>query len=100
MNGYLRRLVDRATSNKELENNKIGKYSITPQHGKDLFQYIVNRDIGWFNKIHLCTISIDSLLKTVTVGFNREFQINREVQQLHDFFYNEYCDFDITFKNI
>ena len=37
---YLERLIERATdSSLDLENNQIGSFAITPQHGSNLFVY-------------------------------------------------------------
>lgn len=54
---YLNRLITRATDTSlDLENNKIGAYRISPQHGTNIYVYHIYKrtDI----ERHICTITI------------------------------------------
>ena len=51
---YLYRLLDQATdTTKDKENNRIGKYRITPQHGINVAKFIIYKQFE-----HLATIDI------------------------------------------
>lgn len=55
---YLSKLINRATDgNLNLENNIIGNYKIAPQHGNNLYVYIIHKRYGIYEK-HICTINI------------------------------------------
>jgi hypothetical protein len=99
--GYLKRLIERATDTElNLENNRIGNYRITPQHGNVLVYHIFKIDDFKRTSNHFCEINIDPDLKTLNVGLVKDETNRRETEQLHDFFYNAYFDFNITFENI
>lgn len=56
---YLYRLLNRATSNPLFENNIIGNYKITPQHGVNIFIYHIYKLIN--NKeTHYLTVKISN----------------------------------------
>jgi hypothetical protein len=99
--GYLKRLIERATDTElNLENNRIGNYRITPQHGNVLVYHILKINDFKRTSNHFSEIKIDPDLKKVNVGLVKDKTNNKEIEQLHDFFHNAYCDFNITFENI
>jgi len=60
---YLHRLIERATDTSlDLENNKIGKYRITPQHG-NVYVYHIYKDDKRNRENHICTITIDPYIR-------------------------------------
>jgi hypothetical protein len=99
--GYLFRLINRATDTMfQLENNRIGNYRITPQHGNVLVYHIYKINDKARTSNHFCTITIDTELKTVNVGIVKAYQTTNDVEQLMDFFGNQYSEFDTNLENI
>lgn len=55
---YLQKLISRAV-NQEAENNKIGKYSISPEHGTNVYKYQVKKDNQYLATIRIYGLNID-----------------------------------------
>jgi hypothetical protein len=61
---YLERLIEQATDKDlDLENNKIGKYTITPQHGSDIYVWHIYKEVPHkrfhSHNVHISTITVD-----------------------------------------
>ncbi len=55
---YLQRLITLAVEGQK-ENNKVGKYSISPQHGTNVFKYQINKNNEYFVTITMYGLQID-----------------------------------------
>jgi hypothetical protein len=103
---YLEKLIERATdTNLDLENNQIGSYRITPQHGLDLAIYHIYKDNcrphysrgRKFNNQHVCTIEIFD--NKVRCRVNDDYLVQREVNNIMNVLNNLYSTFDIKIIN-
>jgi uncharacterized pyridoxamine 5'-phosphate oxidase family protein len=108
---YLERLIERATdTNLDLENNRIGNYSITPQHG-NVYVYIIykhntkphySNTKKRYNNVHVCTITID--FSTVEVEVNADYLTSKDISNIQDAVNHAYgygnMPKDINIKNI
>jgi len=109
---YLEKLIERATdTNLDLENNLIGNYEITPQHGNVAVYHIhklgakylptgVKHNILY--RQHVCTITID--FATVEVEVNADYLTPKDISNIQDVVNNLYgygnMPKDINIKNI
>jgi len=108
MNSYLARLIDRATDNNlDLENNQIGNYRVTPQHGallnvyhiyKDNCRAINNPNSRKVNNAHVATINID--FHCVDIKVNADYLTVKEIENIIDCINNLYSNHIINTKNI
>ncbi len=90
--GYLERLIERAIdTNLDLENNQIGNYKITPQHGRDLVIYHLYKD-----GTHISTIMIVD--NKVNISVSRDISVN-EVEQIRNTLTNLYSSFVINLES-
>ena len=88
-NTYLFKLIDRATSSNLFENNQIGNYKISPQHGiNELYIYNIYK-----NNNHISTITIDGLLKSIEAQVVKDLSI-KEIETINDFIFKFYSDFN------
>ena len=99
---YLERLIDRAL-NEEQENNQIGRYSITPQHGSNCYVYHIYKTIPhkkfFDHKVHLATITIVPNLRVTTEHVSGN--INRkESSIIIDTINNLYHNLDLNNETI
>jgi hypothetical protein len=82
--GYLSKLIHRAVDNRDLENNKIGKYRISPQHGINVSVFHVYK-----KERHIATIDIARpLVEITTYGAKGSdiVEIHATIKELyHDF---------------
>ena len=105
---YLEKLIDRATDTSlNLENNRIGNYEITPQHGSDIsvyhiYKYGVYKYAGnsrdFSRKEHACTITIDTL--SVDIEVDADYLTRKEISDIIDVIYSIYWGKNISTKNI
>ncbi len=83
---YLERLIERATdSTLNLENNKIGSYKITCQHGSWVFVYNIHK-----NDRHL--FSLDIGIRNVVIHYNKYICNSKEISDVHNVIHNLYMD--------
>lgn len=97
--GYLERLIERATdTNLDLENNTIGKFRITPQHGKNLTLFFIykKRDYRGFED-HVCSVIIDS---KVIVEVAKDCLTSNQISEISNVIHNLYSNMDITIKEL
>lgn len=103
---YLERLIERATDTSlDLENNQIGNYRITPQHGINLAQYFIYKDNcrpnynrnRRYQNCHVASICIYD--RKVDIEVNHSYLNNKEISDIIDVINNLYSEFDITTKN-
>lgn len=104
---YLEKLIERATDgNLDLENNQIGNYRITPQHG-NVYKYIIYKDGAknkWYPKKkwdnqHVSTITID--FNKVDVEVDSDYLSRTEISNIIDVINNLYSvNKEINIKNI
>ena len=102
--GYLGKLIERATdTNLTLENNQIGNYSITPQHGVYIAVYHIYKDncnVIWtkskrrYNNQHVATITIG--FSKVDININKDYLRPIEIDQIINTINNLYPKFDIN----
>lgn len=94
-NTYLYKLIDRATINKLFENNYVGKYRITPQHGSNMLVYHIYKTTK-NTETHLLSIEI-----TETI-FVKPFVVltKKENNILTTFFLNNYKGKPLIVKEI
>lgn len=105
--GHIYNLIERATdTNLNLENNQIGKYRITPQHGNVAVYHIYKNDATYLpaNRKY---IGREQHVSTITISFNRvDCEVNSnylkpfEIHQVQDVLNNLYDGFDINLKNM
>jgi len=109
---YLKRLIERATDTSlDLENNRIGNFRITPQHGNVAVYHIykfgakylpTGRKYGHEHEQHVCTITID--FSTVEVEVNADYLTPKDISNIQDVVNNLYgygnMPKDINIKNI
>jgi hypothetical protein len=108
MTSYLARLIDRATDGDlDLENNQIGNYRITPQHGALLNVYHIYKDNcreinspsgRKVNNAHVATINIDFF--SVDIELNTDYLTIKEMENIIDCINNLYSEHDINIKNM
>jgi len=90
--GYLAKLIDRAIDiNVNLENNKIGNYSISPQHGVGLFQFNIYK-----HDEHIVTIGIYD--NRVDVFISTEL-MPAEIEQIRSTLVKTYPTFKVEVYN-
>jgi hypothetical protein len=103
--GYIYNLIERATdTGLDLENNQIGNYRITPQHG-NVAVYHIYKDQAknrwskrkWDNQ-HVCTITID--FNSVVAEVDSDHLSRNEISQIMDVLHNVYDNFDVTIENM
>lgn len=98
---YLNRLIDRAV-NEDQENNTIGRYSISPQHG-NVYVYHIYKEIPhkkFFNhKVHLATITIVPHLSVTTEHVSGNIT-RKESETIIETINNLYSEFDLNNKTI
>lgn len=95
-NCHLYKLIDRATDKEiNLENNRIGNYSITPQHGKDFFIYHIYKMVKG-HKVHLFEVKIYPTEKEVLTQEQSKIS-RRERTILSVFFFRNYKDFKVYY---
>lgn len=76
LGNYIKRLIERAIDNPPFENNNMGKYRISPQHGINVFVYHLYKSHNSIDE-HIATIQISG--KAVFgnyIGSNRKEQRN------------------------
>ena len=106
---YLERLIERATDTSlDLENNQIGNYRITPQHG-NVSVYHIYKDNAKpnyktnrrYDNIHVCTITID--FDRVDIEVNSDYLKPNEIDNIINTVNNLYAfgvrAKDVTTKN-
>jgi len=108
MNTYLARLIDRATDgNLDLENNRIGNYRITPEHGALIFVYHIYKDRCHsltsgnkrkYDNVHVATISID--FSRVDIQLSKQYLTVKEQENIIDAMNNLYSGHDINIKTL
>lgn len=76
---YLHRLIERAVTDVDLENNKIGNYRIEPQHGPNCFVYNIYKTIAprfslRFNSHEefMCDFVMGTCSNQITINWDRE----------------------------
>jgi translation initiation factor IF-3 len=104
---YLEKLIDRATDTSlNLENNRIGNYEITPQHGNvavyhiykyGAYKYASGRR-DYSKKEHVCTITIDTA--RVDIEIDADYLTRKEISDIIDVINNLYDGKNINTKNI
>jgi len=104
---YLEKLIDRATNTTLcLENNRIGNYTITPQHGRNLAIYHIYKDNckpiyskskRRFDNQHVCTISIYDNVVDCTI--NNDYLTQKEITDIINVLSNIYSSFTINKLN-
>lgn len=104
---YLEKLIEKATDTSlDLENNRIGNYEITPQHGDvsvyhiykyGAYKYANNRR-DFSRKEHVCTITID--ISTVEIEVDSDYLTRKEISDIIDVVHNLYSTKNISTKNI
>lgn len=95
---YLERLIERATdSGLDLENNQIGSFAITPQHGSGLFVYHIYKIDKSFRKSHVASLDIDST--TVDIMVNADVLNRKQIDEIINTINNLYDRHNITTKN-
>ena len=97
MQGYLFRLIDRAV-NKGQENNTIGRYSITLQHG-NVYVYHIYKNVPhkkfFDHKMHIATITIVPH-KSVTTEHVHNSISRKESSTIIETINNFYSEFDLN----
>lgn len=109
---YLERLIERATDTSlDLENNRIGNFRVTPQHGNVAVYHIykfgakylpTGRKYGNEREQYVCTITID--FDRVDVKVDANYLTPKEISNIQDAVNNAYgygnIPKDINIKNI
>lgn len=94
---YLNRLITRATdTNLKLENNKIGAYRITPQHGS-VYVYHIYKETDIDR--HICTIVITSEGETSIIHINNYDCTGKELVEIHSTLKEIYVKHSISLTN-
>ena len=101
MQGYLFRLIYRAL-NEGQENNTIGKYSISPQHG-NVYVYHIYKTIPhkkfFDSKNHIATITIVPHLSVTTEHVSGNIS-RKESETIIETINNLYSEFDLNNETI
>lgn len=89
-NTYLYKILDRATSNHLFENNIIGNYEITPQHGVNVYVFhLYKYNKGFYPdapKTHFLTVNISNgIFAEITQEITK-----KERKTIEQFFLNVY----------
>lgn len=105
---YLEKLIERATDTTlDLENNRIGNYEITPQHGNVAVYHIykygatylpTGRKYPYYDKTHVCTITIG--FNRVDIEVDKDYLRPKEISNIIDVINNIYDTFDVNTKSI
>ncbi len=93
--GYLKRLIDKAVNNQKFENNKIGKYRITPQHGVNVSVFnIYKENENNESELHIATIDIARPRVIISTYGAR----GRDIVEIHTAIQNNYYDFELKLE--
>jgi len=99
--GYIYNLIEKATdTNLNLENNKIGNYRITPQHGNYVAQYFVYKDKCKPHYGEQLVVDIQIYENKIIAKIDVEHLKPFEWHQIQDVLNNLYDGFDIDLKNM
>ena len=104
---YLERLIERATDTTlDLENNVIGNYRITPQHGANLVVYHIYKnnarpDYNGNRRYDNChVVEINIFDNEVIIWVNPTYLNVKEINDVINTINNLYSTFDITYSNM
>ena len=79
---YLKKIITRATDTTlNLENNKIGAYRISPQHGTNVYIYHIYKETDI--ERHIATITITSEGNTAIIMINDYDCTGKELVEIH-----------------
>lgn len=100
---YIKTLITQATNIKlNLENNRKGNYSITPQHGINCFVYHIYKldKKGYENHLFTITISYGSIVyNKILVNYTTETN-KIEIEQVRSTLKKIYLSVDLIIKEI
>lgn len=84
---YLARLIKKAVDT-DLENNRIGKYSIKPQHGSNVWVYHIYKTDDKKRDNHIATINITDIYvfyQTITAIKGKDWvEISSIIKELYE----------------